>query len=113
MTRGRRRDGPPLTAPRSPSTRLRSLGLFVPLAVLLGPLTRIQEEIRKIAGSDVLGTWPSGWRWSGLVYYAPDDPAVFVPKRVGIGQTLNFARPAAWAVLGTSVLLAAALLLLV
>jgi uncharacterized membrane protein len=31
-----------------------------------------------------------------MVYYAADDPAVFVPKLRGIGLTLNFARPGTW-----------------
>jgi hypothetical protein len=31
-----------------------------------------------------------------LEFYATDDPALFVPKRIGIGQTLNFGRPGAW-----------------
>jgi uncharacterized membrane protein len=32
----------------------------------------------------------------GMFYYNPSDPSVFVEKRVGIGYTVNFARPAAW-----------------
>jgi len=80
-----------------------------PLAVFIRPLVRVQDEIRALAGSDVLGTRPDGWRWGGMVYYAPDDPAVIVPKRVGIGQTLNFARPLAWVLLGALILLPLAL----
>lgn len=34
----------------------------------------------------------------GFVYYNPNDPALFVEKRMGIGWTVNFARPAAWMV---------------
>ena len=37
--------------------------------------------------------------------HAPDDPALFVPKRWGIGQTLNFARPSAWLFLAAVTLL--------
>ncbi|HEY7974240.1 MAG: DUF5808 domain-containing protein [Ktedonobacterales bacterium] len=29
----------------------------------------------------------------GVFYYNPDDPAVFVPKRLGLGWTINFAHP--------------------
>jgi uncharacterized membrane protein len=36
--------------------------------------------------------------WRGIFYTNPDDPALFVPKRYGIGYTLNFANPWAWAV---------------
>lgn len=30
------------------------------------------------------------WYGGGLVYYNPEDPAVFVEKRVGFGYTINF-----------------------
>lgn len=33
----------------------------------------------------------------GIFYYNPEDPAVFVEKRFGIGTTLNFARWQSWA----------------
>ncbi len=35
------------------------------------------------------------WR-AGVFYVNPEDPSLMVPKRYGIGYTLNFARPAAW-----------------
>lgn len=76
---------------------------IVPLALFLRPLARVQDELRSIAGTEVLGTKRDGWRLGGLVYYAPADPALFVPKRFGIGQTLNFARPGAWLLLGAIV----------
>ena len=41
----------------------------------------------------------SGW-YAGVFYYNPSDAAVIVPKRFGWGWTFNFARPAAWMVLG-------------
>lgn len=36
----------------------------------------------------------------GSIYYNPADPTVFVEKRLGIGVTLNMARPGAWLFLG-------------
>lgn len=36
----------------------------------------------------------------GLVYYNPDDPAVWVEKRFGVGYTLNFARATTWLIVG-------------
>jgi uncharacterized membrane protein len=45
------------------------------------------------------------YRW-GLVYYNRDDPALFVPKRFGIGWTLNMARPSAWMLLAATVAVA-------
>jgi uncharacterized membrane protein len=41
--------------------------------------------------------------WRGFLYINPDDPALFVPKRFGIGWTVNFGRPAGWVVLGVLV----------
>lgn len=38
------------------------------------------------------------WKW-GLIYYNPGDPSLWVEKRFGIGWTLNFGRPASWALL--------------
>jgi uncharacterized membrane protein len=39
------------------------------------------------------------YRW-GVFYANADDPRLWVPKRLGLGWTLNFARPAAaWVVL--------------
>jgi uncharacterized membrane protein len=36
----------------------------------------------------------------GLFYFNPDDPSVWVPKRFGVGWTVNMARPATWLFLG-------------
>ncbi|HEX8345766.1 MAG TPA: DUF5808 domain-containing protein [Actinoplanes sp.] len=38
------------------------------------------------------------WRL-GLIYVNPEDPAVMVPQRVGVGWTLNLGRPLSWLVL--------------
>ena len=44
-------------------------------------------------------------RWkAGIFYVNPDDPALFVQKRFGIGYTLNFGRPLSWLILGLSIL---------
>ena len=38
--------------------------------------------------------------WSGGIFYNnPDDPALFVPKRFGLGWTMNFGHPRAKLVL--------------
>lgn len=33
----------------------------------------------------------------GIIYFNRDDASVFLPERFGIGWTMNFARPGAWA----------------
>jgi uncharacterized membrane protein len=47
---------------------------------------------------------PEHWKLV-IFYYNPDEPKLFVPKRTGIPFTINFARPAAWAIVGTIVAL--------
>ena len=58
-------------------------------------LARISSARKPSVGD---GTPDSYWKW-GLVYYNPDDPAIFVEKRVGLGWTLNFARKSSWLLL--------------
>ena len=38
------------------------------------------------------------WKWK-FFYVNPDDPALLVAKRYGIGYTFNFGNPRSWAVL--------------
>lgn len=38
-----------------------------------------------------------------MFVFDPADPRIFVPKPDGLGQTLNFAHPASWAILGALV----------
>ena len=54
------------------------------------------------------GTPDECWKL-GLFYFNPDDAALFVEKRIGIGYTINFARPAAWVVMALLLLLPLAL----
>ena len=53
----------------------------------------------------------SYWK-AGMFYYNPDDPAIFVSKRVGVGYSLNFASKWAWVFLGMTILFIAASVLL-
>ncbi|WP_276360618.1 DUF5808 domain-containing protein [Daejeonella sp. H1SJ63] len=39
------------------------------------------------------------WRF-GIIYYNPNDPSVWVEKRVGIGWTLNFAHVRSYFIMG-------------
>ncbi len=75
---------------------LMAVGIIGPMLAYMRRLSRVGDAMRELGGSEALGTHPDGWRYGGFVYYAPDDPALFVPKQRGIGQTLNFARPGAW-----------------
>lgn len=44
------------------------------------------------------------WRFGGQVYYNPDDPALMVEKRIGLGFTMNFGNKMSWAFLGFTAL---------
>lgn len=55
--------------------------------------------LKRDPGLDAPGTTqaldddPSKWTW-GIIYNNPDDERVMVPKRYGVGTTINYARPA-------------------
>lgn len=46
--------------------------------------------------------WPLG-----MMYFNANDPSIVVPKRFGVGWTLNLARPGAWAIVAALALLIA------
>ena len=50
--------------------------------------------------------------WNGIFYFNPDDPALFVPKRYGIGYTLNFGNRWSWILLALILAMLAAPLIL-
>jgi uncharacterized membrane protein len=43
------------------------------------------------------------WKY-GLFYFNPDDSALFVEKRIGIGYTINFAHASAWIITSLTLL---------
>jgi uncharacterized protein DUF5808/uncharacterized protein DUF1648 len=78
-------------------------------------LARIGHGARMEAARDGVAKQQSGgaplgrrspescWK-AGIFYVNPDDPAIFVEKRFGIGYTLNFGHPLSWLILGLSIL---------
>jgi uncharacterized membrane protein len=46
------------------------------------------------------GTPDDAWKVGGLFYYNPNDPAVWVEQRVGLGYTLNIGNSSAWLLIG-------------
>ncbi|MBI5509091.1 MAG: DUF1648 domain-containing protein [Deltaproteobacteria bacterium] len=62
----------------------------------------------KELGFDPVADRAEGYIWGGMLYYDRNDLALWVPKRVGVGWTLNMARPAAWVFLGAVVAVALA-----
>jgi uncharacterized membrane protein len=67
-------------------------------------------SVRKVfspSARDVVPEPASDSYWKGgMFYYNPNDPAIFVSKRVGIGLTMNFAHKMTWVVLAGMLLIA-------
>ncbi|MBD2844783.1 DUF1648 domain-containing protein [Paenibacillus sp. IB182496] len=78
------------------------LGLALPLVILIAVglfLYQLRSKGLESIG-DEQAQADRYWRLGGLVYYNPADPALLVEKRVGVGMTVNFARPLSWLLLG-------------
>lgn len=76
---------------------------LVPAITLATVAVLIVWSIRVITSPDASDAVPEPqsdryWK-AGVFYYNPDDPAIFVSKRVGIGYTMNFANRTAWLVM--------------
>lgn len=70
--------------------------MVVPVVAFLPRALRARRALRAVPGAET--SRDSDWI-GGVIYYAPGDPRLLVPKRFGIGWTFNFARPMAWALL--------------
>jgi uncharacterized membrane protein len=66
--------------------------LALSLVGVLALLTFVWASARSIPREEARN--PSGWR-GGFFYVDREDPALFVPKRYGLGYTFNFGHPAA------------------
>lgn len=70
------------------------LGVFVACLVAgIGVMIRDFARMPRNPQDDAFYKWK-------LFYYNPDDPRLLVEKRLGVGYTFNFARPASWLILG-------------
>ncbi|HKV05468.1 MAG TPA: DUF5808 domain-containing protein [Candidatus Acidoferrales bacterium] len=79
------------------------LALVILLSAILlrGWLRRAPASLEETAGD---GMPDACWKL-GLFYYNPDDSALFVEKRVGIGYTVNFGHASAWIITALILLL--------
>lgn len=122
-------NGIPFTAFRGnmnqePSVMPFLLGTFGFVGVLIGIMIHTGQGGANLtpagASSDIVASGPvvgdrtpdKCWR-AGEFYVNPDDPAIFVEKRFGIGYTFNFARPAAWVLMSLILALPVAILVIV
>jgi hypothetical protein len=67
--------------------------------IILGPVLLIAAASLLIPLLTKERPRPPDEGWTGFFYSNPKDPALFVPKRFGIGYTLNFGNPMSWVVL--------------
>lgn len=82
------------------------LGGAVVLALVYGQSG--SRVFKRMQGKDPL-LFDDDEHWKlGVIYFNSDDPSLFLPERFGIGWTINFARPAAWVLIGIVALATAA-----
>lgn len=89
------------------------LPIWIALALLLiviagfgWPVIRVSQE----PGSGSDGTPDECWKL-GQFYFNPNDPAVVVERRFGVGYTVNFGNRMAWLFIGPLVLIVLAVVL--
>lgn len=76
---------------------LAAAALFIVLLVAWSLTALSKQKNLPVAAGDL--TPDQCWK-AGIFYWNPNDPALFVEKRLGLGYTFNFARPSAWILLG-------------
>jgi hypothetical protein len=92
-----------------PSAGVAGLVGLIPVCIAVAyGIANTAGELRTAAHSPFDREERRFWK-AGVFYTNPADPAVFVPKRLGVGWTLNFGNPRAWIFLA-SMLIAAAIL---
>jgi len=79
------------------NSKLLDLGWVAPV-LLLGAVAPLVWQLIRLSqepGTASDGTPDYAWKL-GQFYYNPEDPALIVEKRVGVGYTLNFGNRASW-----------------
>ncbi|MBR2682822.1 MAG: hypothetical protein IKE22_06110, partial [Atopobiaceae bacterium] len=90
-------------------TAVTVIGVVVISAITGQAGGRIASELR--TSDELARDDDAHWRL-GVFYCNAEDPSIVVPKRFGIGWTMNIARPGAWAVFGAFILGVVAFILL-
>ncbi len=81
-----------------PAVILMSVGLT--FLIVVGVLYWSYRKVSAPATDDEVPEPQADSYWKGgMFYYNPNDPAILVSKRVGIGYTMNFANKMSWVVL--------------
>ncbi|MBO7746705.1 DUF1648 domain-containing protein [Paenibacillus sp. MWE-103] len=85
-----------------PPEALRGITIGV-MALVAGGIVGLVATVRRLGLQGQGSGDEEHWLAGGGVYYNPRDPAVFVPKKHGIGWTVNFGRPMGWLIIATLV----------
>ena len=93
----------PLMSNRNPGILPILIATLAMLAALIFVMSRLAKHHAKLH-AEASASMPGGVsddHWKGGVFYVNrDDSALFVPKRFGIGYTLNFGHATAWVIMG-------------
>jgi len=85
----------PLAQPERPGPFVGAVLLILPVAIIIG-ISRWVKSARALERNGLLDGVEG---WNGVIYRNQTDPRLWVPKIVGPGYTLNFARREAWLIL--------------
>jgi uncharacterized membrane protein len=93
----------PLMGNRDPGVVPILVATLAMLAALIFSMSRLAKHHAKMhaeAAASMGGGMPEDHWKAGVFYVNRDDAALFVPKRFGIGYTLNFGHATAWVIMG-------------
>lgn len=94
-----------------------TLVMFPVLLILIGWLNKgriLAEDTSASPATTLLGDGTLDERWKlGVFYYNPDDAALFVERRFGVGYTVNLGHASAWIILALILFFPLGLLLLI
>ena len=74
----------------------------IPLVFIVPMLFAMARAIAEPSGT--LEPTPNECWKAGMIYYNPNDPALFVERRAGLGYTFNFGNPWSWVMLAVTAL---------
>lgn len=79
--------------------------VLAPIAILLPTFVLMIDKLNK--PSEPMDPTPNECWKAGIIYYNPDDAALFVDRRNGVGYAPNFANRWSWILLLSLVLMIA------
>lgn len=107
-----------LIARESPGDKVLSMSLlllfaFIPAAMVYGSYSRIQRMERETLEADgrIIYSDDDEYWANGFTYHNPHDRRVLVPKRIGMGETINTGTAAGKWIMGGTLALTAAVLI--